>query len=71
MVFWFDVESYVNRKLKTQKIQIKKKDVLTLYSQRETDYIVKYIVNFLILLGKYFLHESKWASKWAKNPQDS
>ena len=60
--FWLEIE-YLFNMFYSKKVQLKKKDVFLFYGKCDVENERIFILNLFILLGKYFIHKSKWAKK--------
>lgn len=59
-VFWTDILNFVNRKI-WNNVQINVFDVMLYFVFHGLDKNANYIIQLLIILGKFHIHKSKWA----------
>ncbi len=59
--FWIDVE-YLFTRLSGSKINIRKRDVIFYFDEKDMDKSHIFMLN-LILLGKFYIHKCKWSKR--------
>ena len=67
-IFWSKVEQFYNVQTGSN-IQLREKDVLFFYGNTASEHRKSYILNLLILYGKYCIHKCKWSQKPPKIQQ--
>ena len=61
-IFWSKVEEFYNVQTGSD-IPLREKDVLIFHENSTSEHRKSYILNLLILYGKYYIHKCKWNQK--------